>query len=226
MTPSDSRLCSTGWLWIPNPASGHDPRTPGLPGSSVFLSPRAVLTYPGEPNDCTCLCLRHPCWLHPIWKVGHSHLCVSRPSSGSLIATARVVRLPRLRRTDCSHPPLGQLHVSQAFHMVSSSQPTRKTRLGLAHQIPQIPQILRSGRPGSKHTLATFGPLSFRAQSRACPERSRRESLSVSGRGDAGEDPALPPDCFTWPAPQGDPSTTLGMTESPCLQAHRLHADQ
>ncbi len=138
MTPSDSRLCSTGWLWIPNPASGHDPRTPGLPGSSVFLSPRAVLTYPGEPNDCTCLCLRHPCWLHPIWKVGHSHLCVSRPSSGSLIATARVVRLPRLRRTDCSHPPLGQLHVSQAFHMVSSSQPTRKTRLGLAHQISQI----------------------------------------------------------------------------------------
>jgi hypothetical protein len=51
------------------------------------------------------------------------------------LATAHTVRFPGLRRDGYPISPPGQLHVSQAFHMVSSSQLTRKTRLGLAHQI-------------------------------------------------------------------------------------------
>jgi len=67
-------------LLIPDSTSGHDPRMPDLSGSSVSLSVRAAPNHPGEPDGCTCLCLRRPCWLHPLWKADRSHRCVSRPN--------------------------------------------------------------------------------------------------------------------------------------------------
>lgn len=112
---------------------GARPRTPDLSGSSASLSVRAVPNHPGKPNDCACLCLRRPCWLHHLWQTGRFHCCVSRPNRvrlryGSHRAPHRasIVLLP-------SRSPV-RLHVSQAFHMVSSFQPTREARLILTHQ--------------------------------------------------------------------------------------------
>ena len=79
-TPSDFCLCNTNRLLIPDDASGYDPSRADLPGSSISLSVRAVPSHPGEPNDCLCLWLRHPCWLHHIRQAGRSHLSLSRPN--------------------------------------------------------------------------------------------------------------------------------------------------
>ena len=45
---------------------------------------------------------------------------VFRGRTGFACATAHRVRLPRLHRRDCSPSMLGQLHVPQALHMVTS----------------------------------------------------------------------------------------------------------
>src|SRR5205814_4259562 len=49
-TPSDSQPCRTRELWIPRRPPGRDPRMLGLPGSSISLSARTVLSHPGEPE--------------------------------------------------------------------------------------------------------------------------------------------------------------------------------
>ena len=88
---------------------------------------------------------------------------------GFAIATAHTVRLPRLRRRDCSPSTLGQLHVSQAVHMATSLQVTRETRLSLAHRsrgrfhlfsqtrAPALERRVRSKRPLPVPTLQEMG---------------------------------------------------------------------
>ncbi len=60
-----SRLC------IPETLMGTTPASTDLSGSSTVLSIRAVRSHPGGSDDCTCLGLRRPCWLHHLWQVGH-----------------------------------------------------------------------------------------------------------------------------------------------------------
>jgi hypothetical protein len=135
-TPSDSRPCGASGYGFPLAPWGTTPSTPGLSGSSTSLSVRAVPTHPGEPGGCMRLCLRHPRWLHLLWQAGHSHRSVSRPNRVRLRygsprppCRAPMGRLPT--------PPPARLHVSQAFHMVNSSQFTREVRLSLTHQRTQ-----------------------------------------------------------------------------------------
>jgi hypothetical protein len=75
---------------------------------------------------------------------------VFRGRNGFAFATAHTVHLPGLRRPGYPIPPPGRLHVSQAFHMVSSFQLTRKTRLGLAHR-RHISALLHPGPRRNSH---------------------------------------------------------------------------
>jgi hypothetical protein len=49
----------------------YDPSIGGYLRLLTVLSVRAVRCHPGGLDDCTCLCLRRPCWLHLNWQVGH-----------------------------------------------------------------------------------------------------------------------------------------------------------
>src|SRR5262245_12932247 len=81
------------------------------------------------------LWLHRSCWLHRLWPVGHSHLCVSRPNGvrlryGSHSALSKASPLRLLAAT------LGQLHVSQALRMVTSFRSQERSDF-LAHQRAQ-----------------------------------------------------------------------------------------
>jgi hypothetical protein len=50
----------------------------GSLSSRSYLSARAVLFDPGEPDDCSYPLLHRPCWLRPLRRISHSHFSVSR----------------------------------------------------------------------------------------------------------------------------------------------------
>jgi hypothetical protein len=58
---SDSRPGTPQGYVFPWQRWGKTPSLPGLPGSSVNLSVRAVPSHPGEPVNSICLLLRQQC---------------------------------------------------------------------------------------------------------------------------------------------------------------------
>ena len=115
-TPSDFRHRSLIGYSFPIRPWGATPATTDLSGSSTVLLIRAVRIHPGELGDCTCLCLHHPCWLRHIWKVGHSHFNYGADLGSRFRITARIIRLPRLRRVGYPITAPGQLHVHRQLH--------------------------------------------------------------------------------------------------------------
>ena len=86
----------------------------GLPGSSTELSVRAVPYHPGEPGGCLHPFLHRRCWLHPIWKTGHSH---KRNEAGTGSLALRLAPLPRrgFAPVGLLRPAPAWLHVNGPF---------------------------------------------------------------------------------------------------------------
>ena len=105
-------------LCVPGATLGNDPRSGRYLRLLAILSIRAVRSHPGELDDCTRLCLHHPCWLRPNWQVGHPRIHLGAETGSRLRITAHTVRRPGAppRRSPFAAP--GWLHVSQALHMV------------------------------------------------------------------------------------------------------------
>ena len=106
---------------------------PALPGSSANLSARAALFHPGEPNGFSCS-------LFPRWWQASPSLAgwPSRTSRNEADSGSLTLRLtPSLSgastRQSPNAPP-ASLPAERAIRRVTSSQVTRLTRLGLAHQ--------------------------------------------------------------------------------------------
>ena len=133
MVPSDPRRASPMVMSSHAAARVTTPSTPGLPGSSTVLSPRAVPSHPGEPVRRTRRLLRDPYRLHHLRQTGHPRFSVTRPNRVRSRYSSRR-RLPRLRPTHCWTRPLGRLHVQPTIYMADSFQPARTARLGLAHR--------------------------------------------------------------------------------------------
>ena len=119
------------WLragpWVP-------PKPPGLPGSSVNLSARAVSNHPARPAGCNCPLLRQRYQASTYLEAWPPGISVSRPNRVCLRYGSRL-RLRRLRRTGRpGRRSLGYM-CERAIHMVDSFHSTRLTRLGLAHRM-------------------------------------------------------------------------------------------
>ena len=119
------------WLragpWVP-------PKPPGLPGSSVNLSARAVSTHPARPAGCNCPLLRQRYQASTYLEAWPPGISVSRPNRVCLRYGSRL-RLRRLRRTGRpGRRSLGYM-CERAIHRVDSFHSTRLTRLGLAHRM-------------------------------------------------------------------------------------------
>lgn len=102
-TPSDCRHSIPNGYSFPYETWGTTPAMTALSGSSTVLSVRAARFHPGGLGDCTCLCLRLPCWLRPFWEDGHPQISNGAEIGSRLRIAARTVRLPGLRLCDYPH---------------------------------------------------------------------------------------------------------------------------
>ena len=127
MRRSDFRSRPAGGYGFPHAVGGSPTTRPGLPGPSTALSLRAVPSHPGGPGGCMRPLLHRRQQASSSLEDWPPPLCVTRPMRVRLRYGSQV-RLPRLRRLDCSSTALGWLRVERAIHTVNSFQFTRSAR--------------------------------------------------------------------------------------------------
>jgi hypothetical protein len=105
-------------------------RVSQVPGCSVrarrLLSPRRIL-------PVHSIIPSRPVLASPLSTGWPPLTCVTRLNRVRWCCGSRV-RLPRLRRRDCSRSPLGRLPVQRSIHSSGSFHPARTTELCLAHR--------------------------------------------------------------------------------------------
>jgi hypothetical protein len=109
--PTSDRGRATAYVFAATVGSGLRLPTPAdLPGSSTFLSVRAVPNHPGSPRACTRSLLPRGCQAAPIPAGRPRTICVTRPNRFRLRYSSHI-RLPGLRNQRLPAATPGRLHV-------------------------------------------------------------------------------------------------------------------